>query len=150
MVTDSFCRLLQMRVSEIKTSGFGRSLMWTVCIQMNILGFNNEYEWMRIGIPNQYTVNIIYPEKSGFTVRALKPGQANKIPKRSGTFKRLFQRLHSWTLNFIGPLATKLDNLLFWESIVIGQSSLKCPGLSVRTLRFLCGLLVFLWPQIFF
>ena len=55
---------------------------------MNILGLNNVYEWMRISIPNQYTVNIIYPEKSGFTVRALKPGQANKIPK----FERCFLR----------------------------------------------------------
>lgn len=55
---------------------------------MNILGLNNVYEWMRIGIPNQYTVNMIYPEKSGFTVRALKPGQANKIPK----FERCFLR----------------------------------------------------------
>lgn len=37
---------------------------------------------------NRFTVNIIYPEKSGFTVRVLKPGQANKIPK----FERCFLR----------------------------------------------------------
>ena len=45
------------------------------------------------------------------------------------------QCLHSWTLNFIGPFATNLENLLFSEIAVIGQSSFKCPGLSVRTER---------------
>ena len=37
---------------------------------------------------NPYTVNLIYPEKSGFTLRTLKPGQANKIHK----FERCFLR----------------------------------------------------------
>ena len=36
-------------------------------------------------------------------------------------------------LNFIGLSAKTLENLLFWENIVIGQSSSKCRGLSVRT-----------------
>ena len=36
-------------------------------------------------------------------------------------------------LNFIGLSAKTLENLLFWENVVIGQSSSKCPGLSVRT-----------------
>ena len=38
-----------------------------------------------------------------------------------GWFKwfQSFQRLHSWTLNFIGPLAKKLKNVLFSKNIVI-------------------------------
>ena len=36
-------------------------------------------------------------------------------------------------LNFIGLSAKTLENLLFWEHVVIGQSSSECPGLSVRT-----------------
>ena len=36
-------------------------------------------------------------------------------------------------LNFIGLSAKTLENLLFWENVVIGQSSSECPGLSVRT-----------------
>lgn len=37
---------------------------------------------------NPYTVNVIYPEKSGFTLRTLKPGQANKIHKLERCFLR--------------------------------------------------------------
>ena len=37
-------------------------------------------------------------------------------------------------LNFIGPFAKKLENLLFSEMIVIGQSSSECPGLSCHTI----------------
>ena len=37
---------------------------------------------------NQYTVSVIYPEKSGFTVRTLKPGQAIKIKKFEHCFLR--------------------------------------------------------------
>ena len=45
------------------------------------------------------------------------------FPERSGKFKwfQSFQRLHSWTMNFIGPF-------------VIAQSSSNCPGLGVSTL----------------
>ena len=42
--------------------------------------------------------------------------------------------------NFIGPSAKTLENLLFWENVVIGQSSSKCPGLSVRTAMYLFSL----------
>ena len=35
--------------------------------------------------------------------------------------------------NVIGPFAKKKKNLLFSANVVIGQSSCKCPGLSVRT-----------------
>ena len=37
-------------------------------------------------------------------------------------------------LNFNGPFAKKLENLLFSEMIVIGQSSSECPGLSSHTI----------------
>ena len=40
-------------------------------------------------------------------------------------------------LNFIGPFAKKLENLLFSEMIEIGQSSSKCPGLSSHTITIL-------------
>ena len=40
-------------------------------------------------------------------------------------------------LNFIGPFAKKLENLLFSEMIVIGQSSYKCLGLSSHTITIL-------------
>ena len=40
-------------------------------------------------------------------------------------------------LNFIGPFAKKLENLLFSEMIEIGQSSSKCPGLSSHTIAIL-------------
>ena len=33
--------------------------------------------------------------------------------------------------------ANKLENLMFSENVMIGQSSSMCPGLSVRTVRFL-------------
>ena len=36
-------------------------------------------------------------------------------------------------LNFIGLSAKTLENLLFWDNFVIGKSSSRCPGLSVRT-----------------
>ena len=40
----------------------------------------------------------------------------------SGKFKRFqsFQRLHSTTLNGIGPFRNKLENLLFPKPVVIG------------------------------
>ena len=37
-------------------------------------------------------------------------------------------------LNFIGLFAKKLENLLFSEMIVIGQSSSKCPSLNSHTI----------------
>ena len=40
-------------------------------------------------------------------------------------------------LNFIGPFAKKLENLLFSEMIMIGQSSYKCLGLSSHTITIL-------------
>ena len=43
-------------------------------------------------------------------------------------------------LNFISLSAKTLENLLFWENVVIGQSSSKCPGLSVRTAMYLFSL----------
>ena len=43
-------------------------------------------------------------------------------------------------LNFIGPSAKTLENLLFWENVVIGRSSSKCPGSSVRTAMYLFSL----------
>ena len=47
-------------------------------------------------------------------------------------------------MNVIGPFMKKLENLLFSENVVIGQSSSKCPGLSVRTvsLNKACGVAV--------
>ena len=36
-------------------------------------------------------------------------------------------------LNFIGLSAKTLEKLLFWENVVVGQSSSKCSGLTVRT-----------------
>ena len=36
-------------------------------------------------------------------------------------------------LNFISLSVKTLENLLFWENVVIGQSFSKCPGLRVRT-----------------
>ena len=35
-------------------------------------------------------------------------------------------------MNVIGLFKKKLENLLFSENVMIGQSSSKCPGLSVR------------------
>ena len=35
-------------------------------------------------------------------------------------------------MNVIGPFMKKLENLLFSENVMIGQSSSKCPSLSVR------------------
>lgn len=43
------------------------------------------------------------------------------------------QRLHSWTLYFIGPFAKKLENFLFSKNVVIGYSSPKCSGLNSHT-----------------
>ena len=37
--------------------------------------------------------------------------------------------------NFIGPFPKKIQNLLFSENVVVGKSSSKCPGLSVRTAK---------------
>ena len=51
-----------------------------------------------------------------------------------------FNRCIVGCLNFIGPSAKTLENLLFWENVVIGQSSSKCPGLSVRTAMYLFSL----------
>lgn len=39
-------------------------------------------------------------------------------------------------MNIIGPFANNLENRLFLEHVVIGQSSPLCPGLIVRTVNF--------------
>ena len=36
------------------------------------------------------------------------------------SFQWLYHNMHSWTLNFIGPFAKKLENLLFSNNVVIG------------------------------
>ena len=38
-------------------------------------------------------------------------------------------------MNAVGLLAKKNENLLFSENVVIEQSSSKCPGLSVHTVK---------------
>ena len=42
-------------------------------------------------------------------------------------------------MNVIGPFAKELENLLISEDVIIGQSSSKCPGLSVCTVNSLCS-----------
>ena len=65
--------------------------------------------------------------------------RTNKILRFEGCFLRgqvssngfkVFNGLHCWTLNFIGPFAKKLENLEKLENVVIGYSSSKCPGSS--------------------
>ena len=54
------------------------------------------------------------------------------FPKRqvsSNSFKNFIGCIVEY-LNFIGLSTKTLENILFWENIVIGQSSSKCPGLS--------------------
>ena len=69
--------------------------------------------------------------------------QTNKIHKFDGCFD---PGRPGWVssngykvLNFIGPFAKKLENLLSSENVVIGQSSSKCP---VRVKLFLSNLVV--------
>ena len=38
-------------------------------------------------------------------------------------------------MNVIGPFAKKLENLLCSKTVVIGQSSFNCPGLSSLTVK---------------
>ena len=51
---------------------------------------------------------------------------------RSNGFKH-FNACIVGYLNFTGLSAKTLENLLFWENVVIGQSSSKCLGLILRT-----------------
>ena len=60
------------------------------------------------------------------------------------TVQKLWNRLYSYQtsqetaikfMTAVGLLANKIENLLFSENVVIGQSSSKCPGLSVRTVK---------------
>ena len=43
--------------------------------------------------------------------------------------------------NILGPFAKKIENLLFSEITVIGQSPCKCPGSSSRTIKVLPSLM---------
>ena len=71
----------------------------------------------------------------------------NNIHKSEDCFLRWS---HSWTLNFIGPFARKnLENLLFSENVVIGQSSSKCPSWSVRTVIMDTGKWIKYWTRLF-
>ena len=65
------------------------------------------------------------------------------FPKRSGKFFFFCKHFNGCIvgyLNFIGLSAKTLENLLFWENVVTGQFSSKCPGLSVRTAMYLFSL----------
>ena len=50
-----------------------------------------------------------------------------------------FQETALKFMNVIGPFAKELENLLISEDVVIGQSSSKCPGLSVCTVNSFCS-----------
>ena len=50
-----------------------------------------------------------------------------------------FQETALRFMNVVGPFAKELANLLISENVVIGQSSSKCPGLSVCTVNSLCS-----------
>ena len=50
-----------------------------------------------------------------------------------------FQETALKFMNVIGPFAKELENLLISENVVIGQSSSKCPGLSVCTVNSFCS-----------
>ena len=52
-------------------------------------------------------------------------------------------------MNVIVSFAKKNENILFSENVMIGQSSFKCPGLSVHSVisASLKRRLTFLWRQ---
>ena len=52
-------------------------------------------------------------------------------------------------MNVIGSFAKKIENILFSENFMIGQSSFKCPGLSVHSVISASRKrrLTFLWLQ---
>ena len=71
----------------------------------------------------------------------------NNIHKSEDCFLRWS---HSWTLNFIGAFARKnLENLLFSENVVTGQSSSKCPSWSVHTVIMDSGKWIKYWTRLF-
>ena len=76
-------------------------------------------------------------------------GPCNNIHQSEGCFLRVQVSSNGFKnfsgcivkyLNFIGLSAKTLEDLLFWENVVTGQFSSKCPGLSVRTAMYLFSL----------
>ena len=90
-----------------------------------------------------YNHNVFWKQDSQvflsfFCIRAVQqhPSIWRLFPKRSGKFFFFCKHFNGCIvgyLNFIGLSAKTLENLLFWENVVIGQSSSKCLGLILRT-----------------